>query len=390
MGGPKDPGITQIDAQIMLAGVLRYNFEETQALVQGLNPYYSVPADNEWCTWLMANNCYASQSFAQVMLPLAFLENLRSLRGRAIYGAMKPSKKGFVPDHGNPQLILPVLGQFPNDTIDSLEYYDASTEEMTSIWAVPDGGQLPNLWDGYIGNNAYNITTSEYIESVITNWNKFMAEISNVVESPGVLGSEDGIMAFSTIGFTNYYEVIEPLSIHVPRTMTIRDTPLRVAAKLKEMRAKPSRTKSGKFVKVAGVDDSTTNTLTLVSAVGSVPFNAIVWPYIKNWVKPSFRLGMENNNSQVQLTVTNFQALYGEPHRLNASLVSSGEILQGESQAKSNVNFATMMVHPPATEGCNTLTQALKEAAAQGRGSSIMDVIKTFAIPFAEVATALL
>jgi hypothetical protein len=394
--------LTQKALLLLVAGICRVNFADSQILSQGINPYATTSTANDWTPFLMTSNCYPSEIFNAVIMPLAFWENLRSLRMRAVYGARKPKKvKGkisYVEDFNNPQLIVPSLGYFTGDSIPVLQYVSMTTGSpvLTPILAPVDPSEvLPALHDGYIGSNTYvDMGTGDYLNSIVNNWNSFLTELSNCVESPTVLGQELGIMAFSQVGCTDYIVQI-PGQDGVSNDDIKGITPFGKLC-IKEQRRKDrllreeSLRKRKLPVEVMRVDaQASTNGIAATTA--SFQFNSVVWPHISFWIRPSIRIGIELSEEQSKWSVTNGQIALNEPFRINGTQVAEdGTGIPTISQEVRNLEFARLMVTNIGASGPNGYTNMLLEAAKEGRGSGISDIIKAFAAPAIDLVSSLL
>jgi len=380
--------ITIIDAQILFAGVLRYNFMDTQYLVQGINPVGASSTANAWTTWLMSNNVYADEKFNEVQLPLGILENIRSLRGRALYGARKFSKGNLEPDENNPQFILPVLGYYAQDPVTTLDYLNSTDNTTYEIWAPAGSEILPALHDGSYNNEFLDLQQGAYIQTVINTWNQWINTLQGVIQQSGILGMEHGILAFSQIAYTDvlvYSDNDYVLANEVDHTLV----PIsRVKANI-EIRKK-QREKVKKVKSIKGVSSASPFNLEMSVVTGNNNFNSLIWPYAQHWWRPSIRLAQESTTDQPAWSATNVQIAMAEPYRVAEVRPASNTITDSLSVHLKNLNHAKLLVNASLTAGDNAYTEMLKEAAKGGRGSLVSDVIRTFAAPFAEVVSSLL
>jgi len=388
--------LTQKQLLLLCAGVLRINFRDSQILTQSINPYGTTITANNWTTFLMANNCSASAIFDSVQLPLAFLENLRSLRMRAVFGAKFPRKIGgkvkMVTDKNNPQIILPVLGYFTSDTIPVYDYANNRLSTVVPILAPADPSEvLPQLHDGFAGTGTYvDLGTGDYLQNIVNIWNQFMGELSATVEAPGVLGHEMGILAFSQIAFTDYVVQVNGEDIDVNRFskgLTAYDMVVQRKARREErLKREKSSIKKGKVIVKQLQAFTETNGIAATSA--SVPILGMVWPYVNFWIRPSIRLGYESSSDNQQpWSVTSGQLAMNEPYKINNTVVTgdTDTPIPSINQNVRNLQFVKMMLTGLKASGPNSYTQILLDAAAQGRGSGIMDVITAFASPLLSV-----
>jgi len=336
----------------------------------------------------MSNNVYADEKFNEVQLPLGILENIRSLRGRALYGARKFSKGNLEPDENNPQFILPVLGYYAQDPVTTLDYRNSTDNTTYEIWAPAGSEILPALHDGSYNNEFLDLQQGAYIQTVINTWNQWINTLQGVIQQSGILGMEHGILAFSQIAYTDvlvYSDNDYILANEVDHTLV----PIsRVKANI-EIRKK-QREKVKKVKSIKGVSSASPFNLEMSVVTGNNNFNSLIWPYAQHWWRPSIRLAQESTTDQPAWSATNVQIAMAEPYRVAEVRPASNTITDSLSVHLKNLNHAKLLVNASLTAGDNAYTEMLKEAAKGGRGSLVSDVIRTFAAPFAEVVSSLL
>lgn len=201
--------LTMQEIRIMLRAVLMNLFKDTQYYVQGLYP--NVPTssqDNQFVAFACATGTCAYPGVTEPKFPMVFIENWRLLTMRVNYG-QRGGKQ-------NPNIYIPVLGQFFSDTFTS---NGASITVTTGTAEDPVQRTVPSFYtqvnedvismiDGSTGSGTYKaINDPAYVSSLITLWNEWINRVSSYSTELGTLGTDGGITELTVLPMTKHYQI---------------------------------------------------------------------------------------------------------------------------------------------------------------------------------------
>jgi len=335
-------------------------FKDTQYFVQGIFP--RIPSnqnDNEFVPFVCGFGTAARPSVSSMLLPVIFVENLRSLTLRSNMGG----KAGAA----NPQLYIPVLGIYFEDDLaaTSSKYvvdYSSATPRQINVFTEPRfvtgkdkkgfetlGAELSvSLIDGKANSSYFCINDPGYLNPRIALWNEWIVNNGNFITDVTSLGTDGGINALASIGVSTHWQEA------VLGATEVMETDLRLR---KRMRAN-----FGPY-----------NTRQILANTFQNPPIAAAWETLQQvWVTPVIR-SLPANIIGDYTQLQRWQNLVNEPHTLTV-VESDVPYTLGDRHQK----YAEMMVR---TRNAPTSMQVrfLQEMAAMGRGGVLSSLVAGFA-----------
>jgi len=311
----------------------------------------------------MGSNCCANSIWANAQMPLFFLENLRSLKYRAVLTVCEDD------DITDPQIFIPVLGQMGGTTFTTYTYTNYSTGGTPNVFTSSYSGEIAlNLWDGSSGGSQYDMNAGNYPQQIVTTWNTWIASFTNIVVGLTTLDNDDGVDELQVITYTD--QIINNPNLTWLNYVTQNDyfhTPN--PAELKKIALK--RLDSHKVKDV----QSLFGTFQLESVTGAVEIDKCSWETIlQYWIKPICLVNIDTSGAQPYWNPTNIQIYGSEMFSIQFTTQSNSGMAEGPTLQMRNSSFASYMINAisaPPSNAYSLFLQLQEKGQASRFGSRI-------------------
>jgi hypothetical protein len=313
-----------------------------------------------------------SSSIRTILLPLAFVENLRGLAvsivnlGRAS-GASKDKQK-FLKD----QLLVfaPVFGylgqtqqpyNFTLDTPGNLPLYTPPPVSEETI-------SLPDFTD--ILTNVPLAVSGLTLNAIIQQWNDWIQPLSNYMQT-STMDSEHGASALSCLTMTRYCSLTEEESQQQktkPKTLS------------KNLKTKFELPENLKVVKLSVVPDAPGLSVVAYSA-NQPTADSVYTEFHARWILPKVLVD-QRDAASIRLCINNWQVCFCEPYRILSSGVSLADNTAPVAYPDINDGFKTFAQQVSTMTFNNKMTTVqltLDKLQKEGSGGYIGQAIADFA-----------
>jgi len=367
--------LTYYQFRILLAGVMRYVFSDTQTGVQGITPNSSNSTANSFTPFTVGTGTFSYTAYASVMLPIYAVENLRSLTFCETNSSINPGKG--VKDTNNPQMVIPVLGYWESDDITGGEiptYYNSETATSVDLFTTLTGEIMPSLHDGNVSGVFYSLNAGQNVASLISSWNETMSVFTDQIEGLVQIGSNSPVNAFRIIGMTSVQQFSSGDQFAL-KGLTSSDRRFSYAKQVEISNNRVKELKKNPSVPKRKILTGEFSQLTVTAVTSSVPIVASVWEEIQQvWMKPVIRLGLEGSSPQVPWTIQNVQVYADEVNvTYYAGSTVDEEVTLSYSLSTAIRNYASVMLKAT-TSPYSPLTVMLMSASKQTGTKKIVDL----------------
>jgi len=340
----------------------------------------SAQATVQFTPFLWGTNCCPSKTVNSLVLPIVFLEGIRSLQG--VSGDVDYTVGGKTKKGGR-FVIMPVLGVYSFDVPSTVYEYEYAEGLFTPVYTVMAQTDI-DLVDGYapVGTSVVNLNSGQLALNLVI-WNNFMNTIKANSCAFEALGSDKPPKTLHSLHLTNVCgnaatdgEMLKKLpargcasKAHLP--VRIRRPTVIVETEGKE-----------KIVRTVVDPYSVVGTLEVVSQ------SQILKPIWSNWqnmiVLPTVRVQVSNTDYLTPTSYLSYGVGLNEPFSL---IQCTSDGLNGSNPVEylsaRHDRWASAMVRPTMSDK-TTLEEFLRSEALKGRGGSLGSMLGGLAGSFLE------
>jgi len=317
----------------------------------------------------------------QMLLPTFLAENIRCC------ARLTASLRSKISESDPRQIIdyIPVLARPSPSDVPQLQNYYYSTNVL--LYAAPGPEVLINLIDCSAvqgGNTVYLDLSREQLEVLVTMWNEWIAEFSNVLSPLVQVNSESGIKALSTIMYTNHCGRLlgnpEPeVQVTVNNTTTTTTTTVTNKRKSAEL-PKDIGLKASRKLKNVGPSGNQSDFFQTVSdkdVTSGLNFQKPIWKFLSNMILP-----VNINDGQLEdASLQGWQAFFIEPYALarsatggvGAGVPGTGTLYWPQAFSR-HLNMASIDTKAIGNAAQNEFIEEIVEMGKKGRGGFFTDI----------------
>jgi len=354
--------LTFLEMQLLLRAVIMAAFKDTQAGVQGLYPFTPTSStDNQFVPFIAsAGTC--NIACPDMKLPLAFVENIRSLVARHI-----EHKPGYA------EWFIPILGKYALTELNPATYtfqYAFTDQPVQTLpsFTLPTGIYRENLIDsktkktmskllneqpislidGAYASGYVAINDTTRLQALSTRWNAWLEQNGLATYSMSLtpLSTDLGVNVLCSVSMTRIVNKVTPQAKE--RAQQIIDV--------------RSERHAERVCVLNEYNDLQSVAELSQGVILSSPYEMV----LKSWILPTVRLEVEGTSF---ITAQKWQGLMVEPYQI---ITTAGE--QGRSLSYMHSSYASQMVKAN-LERKNSWEEFFVEMAKLGRGGILSGLV---------------
>jgi len=178
---------------LMLRQQLLWVFSDSQCLGQFQS--FEV-GNNAFLAFLCGSNCCPQEPSTKLKIPSVLNENLKMLKK-----CIRPYKTKEYQSKRNHVTHIPIWGAYDGAANPGF-FYNNSQGVVKSLFDTENVGPFPSIFDGVMGNMVIDLNTSSIITEAVTEWNDWVAAITNMFAGIDVIGGDSA--GSPLLQFTRY------------------------------------------------------------------------------------------------------------------------------------------------------------------------------------------